>query len=46
MQEAHDTIAAGVAAIEDEGGDPFALGGVDTRIVLQVLYSKGREARG
>lgn len=44
LQAAHDSIAAGMDAIEAAGGDPFALGGVDTRIVLQALHARGEEA--
>lgn len=46
LQAAHEAIAAGMAAIEAEGGDPFALGGVDTRLVLQMLHAKGSEPNG
>jgi hypothetical protein len=41
LQKAHDAIERGMAALEAEGADPRLLGGVDTRIVLQVLHAKG-----
>lgn len=45
QQDFVDQIAAGIRAMEKAGEDPFALGGVDTRYVLQALAAKGREDR-